>query len=132
MQLKIIEKFAAAHHLENYVGPCATKHGHTWRVEVLLDVTKPFQFSENGNGTHGLSVDFGRVKSVIRGLLPDHKDLNEVLPFNPTAENLAKWLGDKIQSQLYYEMPLVECPVQSVIVWESDTAAAIATRGTDF
>ena len=26
----------------------------------------------------------------------DHKNLNEVLSFNPTAENIAKWICDQI------------------------------------
>ena len=40
-------------------------------------------------------VDFAHVKRMIHEKL-DHKNLNEVLSFNPTAENIAKWICDQI------------------------------------
>lgn len=36
-------------------------------------------------------IDFKHVKEKIHGYL-DHGYLNELLPFNPTAENLAEWI----------------------------------------
>ena len=40
-------------------------------------------------------VDFAHIKQMIQEKL-DHKNLNEVLSFNPTAENIAKWICDQI------------------------------------
>jgi 6-pyruvoyltetrahydropterin/6-carboxytetrahydropterin synthase len=42
-------------------------------------------------------VDFTSIKQRISDLL-DHKNFNEVLPFNPTAENIAKYICDMIET----------------------------------
>lgn len=39
--------------------------------------------------------DFSKIKNDIHGKL-DHQNLNDVLLFNPTAENIAKWICDQI------------------------------------
>ena len=43
----------------------------------------------------GMVCDFKHIKDKIHGYL-DHGNLNELLPFNPTAENIAKWITDQI------------------------------------
>jgi 6-pyruvoyltetrahydropterin/6-carboxytetrahydropterin synthase len=40
-------------------------------------------------------VDFGEIKRIVHGAL-DHRNLNEVLEFNPTAENLARWVVERV------------------------------------
>ena len=39
-------------------------------------------------------TDFSLIKKLIHEKL-DHKNLNEILPFNPTAENIARWVCDQ-------------------------------------
>ncbi|MEW6456100.1 MAG: 6-carboxytetrahydropterin synthase [Acidobacteriota bacterium] len=105
--LKVRDKFSAAHYLKNYKGKCEKVHGHTFEVEVQIEVDR---LNETGIG-----YDFIQIKNSLSELLPDHSFLNEVFDFNPSAENLSRYF--------YHEMKKLY-PVKKVIVWESDTSSA--------
>lgn len=79
-------EISAAHCLSlHYPSKCANLHGHNWIIKVWCA-------SEELN-EDGMVVDFARIKELIHGRL-DHAYLNDVLSFNPTAENIAKWIVD--------------------------------------
>lgn len=84
---KTIE-ISAAHSLTlDYESKCSRLHGHNWTITVYcksqtLDV-------------NGMVTDFSLIKNRVKDRL-DHKVLNEVLPFNPTAENLARWIFEQV------------------------------------
>ena len=108
-QLIVRRKFDAAHYLPGYDGPCANLHGHTWRVDVVLQGSMLNDI--------GILVDFKDIKKQLDDILPDHTCLNEEFFFPPTAERIAKYI--------YEELEVPEgCQLASVMVWESEDCGA--------
>ena len=81
-------EIAACHRLElPYPSKCSRLHGHNWIITVHC---KSATLNDDG-----MVIDFTRIKQTIMERL-DHANLNEVLPFNPTAENMARWVCEQI------------------------------------
>ena len=81
---------AGSHHLDlPYESKCSNLHGHNWIITVHCKSEKLTDY--------GMIVDFALVKKEIHGVL-DHSNINDVLDnrINPTAENMAKWVCDKV------------------------------------
>ncbi|MCK4491544.1 MAG: 6-carboxytetrahydropterin synthase QueD [Candidatus Altiarchaeales archaeon] len=96
--------FDAAHLLPGYRGRCERLHGHTYKLEVVV---------EGKVGEGGMVMDFNHLKevvedSIIRKL--DHENLNEILE-NPTAENIVQWIINELKNKI---------PVYSVKLWEGN------------
>lgn len=81
-------EISAAHHLKlSYESKCENLHGHNWTVTV--------ECTAGGLNENGMVVDFNHFKQTIIDKL-DHNNLNEVMECNPTAENIARWIGERI------------------------------------
>ena len=112
-EIKVKSDFSAAHNLRNYKGKCEKLHGHNWFVEAV------FVFVSLDK--EGLAIDFRKAKMLLKQALDrlDHAYLNKVKPFtrtNPTSENIAKFIYDKISRK--------NKKIKSVTVWENDNACA--------
>lgn len=81
-------EISAAHRLTlDYESKCTQLHGHNWLITVYC---KSAELNANG-----MVVDFTIIKQMIKDRL-DHQVLNNVLPCNPTAENIARWICEQI------------------------------------
>ncbi len=118
-EITVDETFSSGHALRGYRGKCENPHGHNYRVRVRLA-------GKELNGI-GLLYDFKDLKTMIRretGRL-DHQYLNDLEPFqeiNPSAENLARVLFERISGHL--DSAGGGIAVKSVTVYETDTTAA--------
>ena len=81
--------FDAAHYLNDYNGKCSNMHGHTWKVCIWVSG------DEEDLDKSGILWDFTKLKTYVKEF--DHKILNELLDFNPTAENLSLFVFKKVK-----------------------------------
>jgi 6-pyruvoyltetrahydropterin/6-carboxytetrahydropterin synthase len=107
--------FEAAHLLPFVPGghKCGRLHGHSYRVEI--HVAGPVDEA-------GWVMDFGEIKAAFAPLHDrlDHRYLNEVDGLdNPTSENLARWIWDRLA-----------LPLSAVMIRETCTSGCIY-RGPD-
>lgn len=87
----------AAHRLPNVPTghKCARLHGHSFRIELRVR-------GEPGADT-GWIMDFADLKSAFRPLYDqlDHHYLNDIPGLeNPTSEQLAIWIWDRLKPRL--------------------------------
>ena len=102
-------EISAAHSLTlSYPSKCSNLHGHNWIITVYC---RSHQLNADG-----MVVDFTHIKQVVQENL-DHKVLNDVLPFNPTAENIAYWICEQIPNCYKVEVQESE---GNVVIYEKD------------
>ncbi|MCM1337972.1 MAG: 6-carboxytetrahydropterin synthase [Candidatus Amulumruptor caecigallinarius] len=79
---------AGAHRLDlPYESKCSRLHGHNWVITIHCRAREL--------NAQGMVADFSAIKEQIHGYL-DHGNFNELLPFNPTAENIARWVCERV------------------------------------
>lgn len=89
--------FEAAHRLPHAPEghKCARLHGHSFRVELVCE--GPI------DAETGWLLDFADIKHAFEPALErlDHRYLNEIEGLeNPTAENLACWIWERVKPRL--------------------------------
>jgi len=144
-QLSLIRqlKFCAGHRLFRHESRCAFFHGHNYQVDLeVVPARGGIEVDDVGR-----IVDFSLIKKRMLGWLDDHwdhafliyeKDENAlaairqvepvkyfVMPNNPTAENMARYLLEVVSPHVLSDLGVVAC---SISLWETTESCAVATR----
>ena len=105
--------FSASHILDKLHDnhPCAHLHGHNYVVTIHL-------CSEELND-YGFVRDYRDlmfVKEYLDNTL-DHRHLNDIIPYHPTAENIARYLFEIFSEKLpeLYAVKVSETPKTSAV-----------------
>ena len=113
-------EISAGHQLDlPYDSPCRRLHGHNWIVIVTVQGLKLNE--------QGMLIDFGRLKQIVHGQL-DHRNITGIIPGNPTAENVAYWIAEQIDTELGGKQYWTDTRVVRVQVQESEGNEAIWER----
>lgn len=118
--ITVEENFSSGHALRGYRGKCENPHGHNYKVRVALEGPRLNDI--------GLLYDFKDLKAILRRETErlDHQYLNDLEPFheiNPSAENLARFLYERLVQELAGNAQGVA--VKTVTVYETDITAAV-------
>jgi len=125
------------HRLYQNKGPCGHLHGHNYRIWFELSL-------KIDDDDADMVIDFGIIKKVLCKWLEEnldhcfmvyHRDDSADLlrnidekviraSFNPTAENIARWLGDEICPILLASKVTSTVEVTKVIVEETRKCSA--------
>jgi 6-pyruvoyltetrahydropterin/6-carboxytetrahydropterin synthase len=132
-------EFDAAHRVMHHESKCANMHGHRYKVEIHARAAELDPL--------GRIIDFSAIKARIGGWIDTHWDHTTILhendpsvrawqsdlipfnkpiylmPENPTAENMAKYLLAKCNDELMLGTAI---EVYRVVIWETPNCKAEA------
>ncbi len=112
--------FSAAHRLKAYPGNCERIHGHNYTVVAQVAVPDVDSI--------GIAYDFRILNQQLKEVVEDydHQLINDVSPFdqfNPSSENLAKYIYQRLKEKLAGKARMI-----SIEVRESSKYSAIYTE----
>lgn len=86
--------FSSGHFLPSYSGACHRCHAHGWKYSVTV--------RKRLNPDTGMVMDYKDLKKCLKQMedIIDHRMLNDILPFEPTSENVAVWMWEYLSKRL--------------------------------
>jgi len=139
-------RFNAGHRLLGHEGKCANFHGHNYTADFFV---QPIGEDATHVDDIGRVIDFAELKALLKGWIDEHWDHGFVLsrddengiaairkvqptkyfllPDNPTAENMARYLLEVVCPELLSDYGVEAVRVQ---LWETEETCAIVTRST--
>lgn len=134
-------KFCAGHRLYRHGGKCEFFHGHNYVAE--------FYVSAPHVDPVGRLIDFAELKRGFKGWIDEHWDhgfllnaedsnaINAIklvepckyyeLPYNPTAENMARYLLEYVCPRVLSQFQDYQVYASRVVIWETEDSFAEAS-----
>lgn len=134
-------RFCAGHRLYQHGGKCEFFHGHNYIADIYVS-------SDVVDGV-GRVIDFADLKTHFKGWIDENWDhgflIHEAdknawgalqlvepskvyrLPYNPTAENMARYLLENVAPGLLDQLAANDAQVTKVAIWETPESCAEAT-----
>lgn len=116
-------EISGSHQLSlDYDSACKNLHGHNWFVTVYIRA--------NNVNKAGMIMDFVEIKKRVHDRF-DHKHINDVVDFNPTAENMARYIAacineDRTVDDIHRQMECYRVDIEetsnNIATWEVDDA----------
>jgi 6-pyruvoyltetrahydropterin/6-carboxytetrahydropterin synthase len=127
--------FCAGHRLLNHDGRCKNLHGHNYVADFYItataqdDIGRVMDFKELKNRTKGwldehwdhAFVLWDRDENAINAIKMSEPHRLYLLPYNPTAENMAKYLVEEVCPQI---LDGTGGRATKVVIWESPESCA--------
>lgn len=107
--------FEAAHSLPHMPEghKCKRQHGHSYVVEVFC--TGPLDW-------RGFVIDYAEISAAVDPVIArlDHQNLDDILPFHTTAENIGAWILDEVSKTISVARVDVHETAKTVVIVERD------------
>lgn len=97
--------FHAAHVLPNHDGQCSRRHGHTYKLRVVVE-GRPQDVDTSSS--EGMVIDFAVLKDIYKAEIEpfvEHQDLNETLVATglvlvTTCEFMVEWIASRFYDEI--------------------------------
>lgn len=131
-------EFCAGHRLVGHEGKCRNLHGHNYRVELYItgqqldgvgrvvdfaEINRLFKGWIDENWDHGVLV-WNDDRQLIDALSRIEPNKIYLMPYNPTAENIARYLLNEIGPALTRQIRGYDVRLTRVVVWENERSSA--------
>jgi 6-pyruvoyltetrahydropterin/6-carboxytetrahydropterin synthase len=134
------------HRVTNHLSKCRNLHGHRYKAEIWMEGDL---INISGNSSEGMVIDFGEIKKtaieyihdvldhgfmvwkndkVLINFFKSNDDLKYVVvPFVPTAENIAAWIFKNLDNK-FKDIYKTNLKLHSIKLWETPTSMVVCSR----
>ena len=144
--VKIIE-WDMGHRVLHHRSVCRGLHGHRYKIEICVSGDL---VSKSGASEEGMVIDFSDIKKISNQFIQEkldhafmvwekdedlisffkqsigHKPV--IVPFTPTAENVAAYIFNKLQDE-FQDVYKTGLHLHSIKLWETPTSYALHEGG---